>query len=282
MSLLQTDPAIEYLLRPDVALRGAVLTVVACSLTPLIVVWARRLYPGKFVYFARWGFSHVLIAASLYIVLSIIAGAVLGVDPEQSHPLEVQLLASAFVQGTVCALVFHWASKRDPSGIRSLGLWPGRHLSAMLTGLFVYALCVPILIGLQLMWPWLLTRLGDSYEPQTFQGGFLTASGVSLWTAIGLAVLVIPLLEEILFRAFLQPLLVQNFRDKGGIVLTSLIFAALHGPSAFLGVFGLSLVLGAVMLRTQRLAAVWAIHAAHNGWQIAILMLAREAENLPG
>ena len=81
-----------------------------------------------------------------------------------------------------------------------------------------------------------------------------------------------PLLEEVLFRGFLQPLLVQNFRDKGGIVLTSALFAVMHGTSAFLPIFGLSLILGAVMLRTQRLTAVWAIHALHNGLQVALLL----------
>jgi len=281
MIVPQVDASLDFLLQPHTALQGAVLTVVACSLTPIIVVWARRLFPGRFVHFARWGFSHVVIAAALYLTLTMVAGLALFGGGGEDPSIELQLIASAFVQGIVCALVMHWASKRDPNGVRSLGLWRGRHLTAIVTGILVYLLCIPILIGLQLMWPWLLTRMGEDYAPQSFQGDFLTSGGIGLWVAIVLAVAVIPLFEEILFRAFLQPLLVQNFRDKGGIVLTSAIFAGLHGPSVFLPIFGLSLVLGAIMLRTQRLAAVWAVHALHNGWQLMTLF-AVEAESSAG
>jgi len=38
-------------------------------------------------------------------------------------------------------------------------------------------------------------------------------------------------------------------------------------------IFGIALVLGGVMLRTQRLLAVWAIHALHNGLQVAMILL---------
>ena len=89
--------------------------------------------------------------------------------------------------------------------------------------------------------------------------------------AILLAVLVAPLLEEILFRAFLQPLLVQNLSDRLGIVVTSLVFAALHGTAALVPIFALSLLLGAIMLRTQRLFAVWAVHATHNALVFLLL-----------
>ncbi len=65
-------------------------------------------------------------------------------------------------------------------------------------------------------------------------------------------------------------------RDAGRSILcrdTPQGLAALHGPSAFLPIFGLSLVLGAVMLRTQRLVAAWGIHALHNGIQVAALQV---------
>src|SRR5262249_42104447 len=52
---------------------------------------------------------------------------------------------------------------------------------------------------------------------------------------------------------------------------TSFVFAALHGSGAFLPIFALSLVLGGTMLRTQRLFAVWTVHAAHNGLMFLVL-----------
>jgi membrane protease YdiL (CAAX protease family) len=59
-------------------------------------------------------------------------------------------------------------------------------------------------------------------------------------------------------------------------VLTSVLFAGLHGGSAFLPIFGLSLVLGALMLRTGRLASVAVVHALHNGAMLVLVFLAPE------
>ncbi len=269
--------ALEEILRPEVALTGAILAAGVASFAPLTIALAQRLYPGRIVHFARWGFSHVVLAVFVFVTMSyVVAKSLLPYADDGEVPVELALAGTACVQGVVVALIAYWASKRDPQGVRSLGLWPGRWLPAFGVGLLVYALFLPGIYGLELLWPWLVTRLGEPFEPQGLEAGFLQLSGARLWTAVALAVVVVPLLEEVLFRAFLQPLLVQNFRDYGGVVLTSVIFAGLHGASAFLPIFGLSLVLGGVMLRTQRLVAVWGIHAAHNGIRLGLLLYARE------
>ena len=46
--------------------------------------------------------------------------------------------------------------------------------------------------------------------------------------------------------------------------------------AASVPIFGLSCLLGYVMLRSQRLLAAWAIHALHNGAQFLILYLLPE------
>jgi membrane protease YdiL (CAAX protease family) len=161
--------------------------------------------------------------------------------------------------------------------VRCLGLWPGRNGRAVLAGALAYALLLPAIIGTTAWWPWVFARLGGQYELQAIVLELAALRGAALAAAVVLAVLVVPLLEELLFRSFLQPLLVQNLGDRGGVAATSVVFAALHGPSAFLPLFALSLVLGFVMLRTQRLAAAWAVHALHNGLQLALLFLVPEA-----
>jgi len=96
-----------------------------------------------------------------------------------------------------------------------------------------------------------------------------------------LGTLVVTFFEELIFRGFLQPFLVQNFRDVGGVVLTSLIFALLHGGVAFGPIFALSLLLGGVALRTRRLWASWAMHAAHNGLMLALFLYDPELAGQP-
>jgi membrane protease YdiL (CAAX protease family) len=122
------------------------------------------------------------------------------------------------------------------------------------------------------------SRIVPAPEPvQEFFTRLLRAgSPGELALTIVAAAIVPAVTEELLFRGFLQPLLVQNFRDKGGILLTSLAFAALHGLGAFLPIFALSLLLGGIMLRTQRLVACWAVHALHNGLTLALLLASEE------
>jgi membrane protease YdiL (CAAX protease family) len=56
-----------------------------------------------------------------------------------------------------------------------------------------------------------------------------------------------------------------------GVAATSIVFASLHGTGAFLPIFALSLVLGGVMLRTQRIFASWSVHALHNGLMFLLI-----------
>jgi membrane protease YdiL (CAAX protease family) len=86
-----------------------------------------------------------------------------------------------------------------------------------------------------------------------------------------LVIFVLPFFEELVFRGFLQPLFVQNLGDRGGVFLTSLVFAIPHGDSAFLPIFGLALLLGSLKLRTQRLSAPYAVHALHNAVAFVLL-----------
>ena len=104
----------------------------------------------------------------------------------------------------------------------------------------------------------LLHRLGD-------------LGGVELAGTAVLAVLVGPLLEELVFRGFLQPLAVRELGGPLGVLITSVVFAALHGRAAFLPILALSALLGYLMLRTQRLAAPFAAHALNNGLTLAVL-----------
>ena len=145
-------------------------------------------------------------------------------------------------------------------------------------GLFAYFAVLPGIFGTLMLWPWLLERLGEVPEQQEYLVQLQDLGGTGLWVGILLATLVIPFAEEVLFRGFLQPLLVQNFRDLGGVVITAVLFAALHGQSAFLPIFVLALVLGGVMLRTQRLLAAYAIHVTHNGLTIWMTLLASSVE----
>jgi membrane protease YdiL (CAAX protease family) len=115
-----------------------------------------------------------------------------------------------------------------------------------------------------LAWSWILQRIDPSVGAQPALQLALELRPGERWPAVLLGVLVLPFFEELLFRAFLQPLLVQKLHARSGLALTALLFALLHGVAAGVPIFAFALLLGGLMLRTQRLAAVWSVHALHN------------------
>ena len=52
----------------------------------------------------------------------------------------------------------------------------------------------------------------------------------------------------------------------------ALLFALLHGRSAFLPLFLLSLFLGWLQRRTHSLFVPWLVHAVHNGITLALAL----------
>jgi membrane protease YdiL (CAAX protease family) len=261
------------------ALFGLVLATGGLAIAPIAVAVARRIVPERNVFFARWGFSQVAVVTLIWIA-SMIAAAQLARGADTDVTVALWATLASMLPPVVAIVAF--AQARDPQGYACLGLWPGGHLRAMALGLFAWLCSAPALLGLGLIWPWLWERLGGHFETQRVAQQIPALTGPALVGALAVAVVLQPLLEELVFRAFLQPLLVQNLGDRGGVVVTSLVFAAAHGGSAFLPIFGLSLVLGMVMLRTQRLSAVWLVHALHNGVVLLLLIADPHARELVG
>jgi membrane protease YdiL (CAAX protease family) len=252
---------------------GAALATTGIALLPLARHIGDRVVPERRVFFARWGGRHLVLVllVSLFSVffVSSAAPSIFEDGPDLAETLV--LLAVSMLPPSIAV----WLSARrtEPNAVVSLGLQGERSLSAVLYGLGLYALFFPALLGAALLWQWLYGALGGEVEAQELLLGFENMSGGGLVVACVFATLVVPFFEELLFRGFLQPFLVQNFHDRGGVILTSLAFAALHGGSAFGPIFVLSLLLGAIALRTRRLWASWAVHALHNGVTITIFLI---------
>jgi membrane protease YdiL (CAAX protease family) len=198
------------------------------------------------------------------------------------EPLAV-LWADAFVLGCAALAAAGLARARAPHGLQQLGLGGGGPRAvaqeatsgarAALAGVLTYALCFPALAGIGGLWPPLAAELGvELPDMQAVLEAILALEGPALWQAIGIACLLGPLFEELLFRGFLQPLAVHRLGAWRGVVLTSLLFAALHGAGAFPMIFALSLLLGALQHRTRRLAGAYAVHALHNAFTLFLAL----------
>ena len=98
----------------------------------------------------------------------------------------------------------------------------------------------------------------------------LLAGKASLLAVGVFSTLVGPAFEELLFRGFLQPLLVQTFIPALAIALTALPFALLHGAQYewswqhLILVFAAGAVFGSVRQRTGSTAASALVHMGYN------------------
>lgn len=271
---------------PLAPLYGALLVALALGFTPLawrlsaMIAGTGRQERSAEARPVAWGFTQIALVC-LCALVSLAGLRLLSADGDGSEPdLPTLLTRSALALGTTGALIAGIAHVLDPQGLRALGLRSGGVLRGAIGGWFAYAAMLPGWIGLAIFWRWLLERCGISSEVQVVVAKFMELEAPDVPLALVLGILVMPFLEELVFRGFLQPVFVKHVGARWGVVLTSLVFGALHGPSAFLPIFGLSLVLGTVMLRTQRLVAAWAVHAFHNGLVFAALVFLRSHPDL--
>jgi membrane protease YdiL (CAAX protease family) len=279
--LSPTQDAAGLAASPDAAATGALILAGGLLLVPLAVGLTRALTPAPAPVGVRWNLLHVVAVLALALVAaSALASGLLAAGIELPELLLGQA-ATAFGLGVATLAAVLLARSLAPERLASLGLRRGGNLRAVAAGLASYLLCAPALVGAMLAWPWLFERLGGTWtqQPIVTQIGQLDPAGVAALAL--LAVAVQPLLEEVLFRSFVQPVLVQAAGARGGVALTSVLFAGLHGGSAFLPIFGLSLLLGALMLRTQRLAPVAVVHALHNGAMLLLVFLVPEVAGSP-
>ena len=91
-----------------------------------------------------------------------------------------------------------------------------------------------------------------------------------------------PVLEELFFRGFLYPVLARRLGVAGGVVLTALGFAAIHGAQLkyswgpVLVIFMVGLVLTLVRALTKSVAASVLLHIAYNGTLSLLMFLATD------
>jgi membrane protease YdiL (CAAX protease family) len=268
-------------------LTGAVLVAAGAGLVPLAGALLRHLVPERQGFFARWGFSHLALALMGGILAHVAASALL---PGEGvlRALNLTLLTMG---GVVLVAIWH-ARNLTPEGLRAFGFpaalppepgAPVRRFNtarAIAAGLSCYAVVVPSIAGLERVWPSLAGWLELPLAPSPLLERLLELRGAHLAWALAVCVLIGPFLEELVFRGFLQPLLVQNFSAKGGVLVTAGLFAALHGAHDFLPLFGLAALLGFLMLRTERLCVPFAVHAAHNALVLLIAFRFPEAREL--
>lgn len=152
------------------------------------------------------------------------------------------------------------------------------------TGVISWLICFPIMIigssilGIIVLW----FEIPVSHNEQVAVRFFKTTLGHPLlykFTAVAL-IAVVPLLEETLFRGFLQNWLKPKWGCVKAILVTSVIFALFHFSTSqgldnlelLVSLFILSCFLGFIYERQQSLLAPIGLHAVFNALSISMIL----------
>lgn len=199
----------------------------------------------------------VLFVLLMFLLLAPMASTWLGQEywPELQQsalPLwstAILLVVAALVLGAISkswpqALPFHW--RRQPA--------------------MAYCLFAPLLALVAVCNRILVEDVFGGDMPFQVISGFSELSGWPLAGALLLIVLLVPWLEEILFRHYLWGALMKHpgFGPARALVFSSLAFTVLHPPVVWLPVFVLGVFLAWVRWRSTRLADAVVIHQIHN------------------
>jgi membrane protease YdiL (CAAX protease family) len=223
-----------------------------------------------------WSYGDLLIFAGLTLPCLLLG---LGVVKTafwifQLHPavktwelLAAQITFYALLSGVLVAL---FRVQYDRPFWRSLGwVTPRLPLLSVMAGGVGLALAV-MLLGVLIRTPHIESPLTELLKDPT-----------SLVLVAIFGSIVAPVCEELLFRGFLQPLLVRSLGAAAGIVATALPFGLLHFQeygNSWRHVLLISLsgvAFGWMRQATGSTKAAAGMHAAYNGFQFVLLLMAK-------
>ena len=226
-----------------------------------------------------WGYGDLLIFAGLTLPCLLLGQGVVKTLfwAFQLHPavetwelLTWQFVFYALLSGVLVAL---FRVQYDRPFWRSLGwVTPRLPLSSVVTGGVGLALAI-MLLGVLIRTPHIESPLTELLKDPT-----------SLVLVAIFGSIVAPVCEELLFRGFLQPLLVRSLGAAGGIVATALPFGLLHFReygNSWRHVLLITLsgvAFGWMRQATGSTKAAAGMHAAYNGFQFVLLLVAKGAQ----
>lgn len=147
------------------------------------------------------------------------------------------------------------------------------------SGFVVFLIALPVITAVNVAWLWLLQSVGAPAEQQDLLRLFTdTDSTALLALLVGLAVLVAPIAEELLFRATMFRYLRTRVPRWVALLLPGIVFAALHvnwvtfdGIGSFAPLVTLAVIFSLAYERTGSIGTCIVAHAFFNLHTILIL-----------
>ena len=221
--------------------------------------------------FAVWSLTYLVANVCGSVVIS-----VLGYAGAQVTPTWVLAVSALVLWGPFIGVLL-WTSKRHGSGnvvndfslsFRATDLW-GVPLGIASQLLLVVAVTLPF--------QWLFPSLFNSEAVEKRANDlFDAAHGAWIVLLVVIVVVCAPVVEELVYRAFIQHNLGVAYGARVAVLISSFWFAAVHLQLAeFPGLFAFALVLGICFARTKRLGLSIVTHVAFNATALVVMALTR-------
>lgn len=186
----------------------------------------------------------------------------------------VALFVTLFINLSVCSYVFYIVYVERHQSISALGLSLVNVSNNVKQGIIKYLITLPLIMLAGFVINLISNYYGVNPEMQDVVKWILEEK--SLFILISLlffGIIIAPLIEEIIFRGFLQSALKNYFGGRYAILISASLFAAVHMDIfAFFQILILGILLGYLYEKTQTLAASVAIHILHNSLTLVFLL----------
>ena len=218
-----------------------------------------------------WSLTYLVANVCGSVVISVLGYAGAEVTPTWVLAVSALVLWGPFIG------VLLWTSKRHGSGnvVKDFSLsFRARDLWGVPLGIASQLLLV---VAVTLPFQWLFPSLFNSEAVEKRANDlFDAAHGAWIVLLVVIVVVCAPVVEELVYRAFIQHNLGVAYGARIAVFISSFWFAAVHLQLAeFPGLFAFAVVLGICFARTKRLGLSIVTHVAFNATALVVMALTR-------
>ncbi|MGQ3684159.1 MAG: lysostaphin resistance A-like protein [Candidatus Loosdrechtia sp.] len=191
------------------------------------------------------------------------------------------LFLSFFINTLICVYIFYLVMAEYRQSVDALGLSLVNAWENIRQGIKAYLITIPFILIAGYLVNLIASYYGAEPEIQEVVKWVLEEkSPFILISLVFFGIVIAPVIEEVLFRGFLQPALRNTFGSRYAILTTAFLFATVHMDLfAFLQIFILGILLGYVYEKTQTLIAPIVVHILHNSLTLIFLLYVRYFSN---
>ena len=231
----------------------------------------------------HWNLKDIFKVFLLYLLMMLagipvfikVVKQVFGLDLVETFGQNTILLSLSLVVNIVtCLYIFNIVRTGYGLPVVSLGLTIRNWKSDVKTGLKHYLIVLPVIIASGFIVDFVLRAFGIEPEQQDIINNLLSEDSLGVLAfMVFFGMLAAPIVEELLFRGFLQSAVRITCDRLQTILISGFVFALIHwNAHVFLQIFVLGLMLAYLFEKTGSLVAPITVHICHNTITLAFLI----------